>query len=578
MSFGKTLYATENPELFAKFTPLIEEYNKAREEQIKNYDPEFYAKCKDTVAPAEQLDSEPINALQYLEKLLTPSELVIVNEYSIKDLLDKQLDKKLTAVEIINAYIKAAIISQFSTNCGMQFLIPEALSKAKKLDEYLAEHGKLIGPFHGIPVSLKEQMNYAGKQTSASYVAYLKNIPKESGVTIQILDKLGANFHIRTAQPQAIMWLDTGNVITGRTRNPVSTRLSPGGSSGGESACVGSHGSCIGVGSDIGGSIRAPAAFANIFGLKPTTRRFSLMNGLSGGKGQESIVAVQGPLARSIEEMEYFTENYLNEGKPWEYDPLCVPIAWNTKVELPKKIRIGVLFDDNLVTPYPAVTRGMESVVEKLSKAGEDFEIVDLSKYWYSEKEMEEIYTMNIGLYTCDGNKVQLGMFGESGEPLEKLTRHFLNFDGGVERSVYENRMFNAKRDSLKVEMFNKFFKGLKLDFILSPTYCGPSEKQENSLYWGYTSFWNLLDYPNVIFPSGVVHDDKIDTIDKLAGPLKSNKYEAMVWKKDGKVIYDPKDYIGGPVALQLTAERFHDEDAVACVKKITKVLGIERR
>ncbi|SCU83492.1 LAFA_0D03928g1_1 [Lachancea sp. 'fantastica'] len=571
MVSGKTVFVPEDAAKFESFKPAIEAYNKDVIEQMEKFDPEFYAKCVAEIPAEEVLDSEPIDATSFLS-LLSPQERTIVGDLTIEDLTQKQLSGELTAVEITRAFIKASIVAQLTTNCVMQFMIPEALQRAQELDDYLQTNKKLVGPFHGVVVSLKEHINVKDRITCASYVSYLDNIAPEDAASVKILYKMGAVFHARTAQPQGIMHLDTWNNINGRTRNPRSTRMSPGGSSGGESAIVAMNGSVIGVGSDIGGSIRAPAAFTDIFGIRPTTRRISLYSGVSSGKGQESIVAVQGPLARSIEELDTYMRVYINEGKPWLYDPTCVPVEWR-EPKLPKKIRIGVLYDDNLVTPFPAITRGIKTAVNKLSENAE-FEFVHLNPTWFSEKEMEDIYTTNLKLYTCDGNQVQMEMWSPSGEPLLPLTKHYMKFGGGEALSCYDNKMLNAQRDALKMKMFQKYF--ADVDFILSPTYNGPAEMAAESLYWGYTSFWNLLDYPNVVFPVNVAHDVEKDA---QIPELKQNKYEKMVWYKDnGEIRYDPKSYIGGPVALQLTGNRFCDEDVVALTKKFVAALGVERR
>lgn len=567
-------YLTENPELFKEYKKKIDAYNKEREDQIKAYDPEFVAKCEKLLPSADVLDSEPIEGLELLDQLLDKSELQIVNEYSIEELVQKQVSGELSAVQIAHAYIKAAIVANYVTNFAMQFLIPEALKQAQELDEYLKKEGKPKGALHGVPVSLKEQMFFGGKPTNASYVSYIDFVPEESAASIQILEKLGAVFHVRTSQPQTIMHLDTWNNIIGRTRNPRSTKLSPGGSSGGESACIGMHGSVIGHGSDIGGSIRAPAAFANLFGIRPTTKRFTLLNGLSGGKGQESVVATQGPLARSIDELDYYMNAYLNEGKPWEIDSMVVPLPWR-QPSLPDVITIGVLPDDGLVTPYPSISRGIKSVADALSKDPR-FKVIDLSENWFTEEEMKELYDTTLALYTCDGNKVQLSMLEPSGEPILPLTRHFLGFGGGKEHTIYSNRMMNALRDATKTTMMKKFFNGLKLDFILSPTNVAPAEIPGESYYWGYTSFWNLLDYPNVVFPTGLKHDVELDS--KAPESLKTNDYEKKVWyNDDGSIRYNSKEYENAPVALQLTGKRYHDEDVVAATKIIAELLNVTR-
>ncbi|SSD61218.1 related to Putative amidase C550.07 [Saccharomycodes ludwigii] len=580
------VYPSEDPGKYKSFIPLIDAYNEAKLKQIKEYDPEFYAKCVEIIPTAEELDASPISFMKYNKKLLSPMDFEIVTNYSMQELVAKQISKELTALSIINAYIKSAIISHLITNCAMQFLIPEALAKANYLDKFLSKNnGEVIGPLHGVPISIKEHMNYAGKQTCGSYVGCLDNIPRESAINIKILDKLGANFHIRTSQPQSLMWLDTANNIIGRTRNPLSTRMSPGGSSGGEGACVASHGSCIGFGGDIGGSIRVPAAFTNLFGFRPTTRIFSSLNNLGGGKGQETIIVSQGPLARSIEEIDFFMESFVNKGIPSNYDPSCLPLPWRTPVELPKKIKIGCLFDDNLVTPFPAISRGMKLVVEKLA---ENFELVDLKNYWYSESEMESIYTNAIACFTSDGNQTQYDMFEKSGEPILPLTSHYFQFgdNAGKPLSVYDVRMLAYERDNLRLDLYKKFFGrvedgSLGLDFILAPSYVGPSETPGNSLYWGYTVLWNYVDFPSCVFPTGLFHETTTDVLPfSNGGPkLKNNQYEKMVWygHNEDKINYDPKNYVGGPIALQLISRRFADEEVLEGVKKIVDILNIPR-
>ncbi len=566
---------------FEKYKPLIEKYNAQRVEDMKSYDPDFYAKCVEIIPSDEVLDTEPIDARKFLVELLSEKDLKIVNGYTIDDLISKQLDGSLTAVEIANAFIKSSIIAQLATNCVMQFLIPYALEKAQQLDAYLKENGKIVGPMHGIPISLKEHLDFKGKVTSAGYVALLEAVSSKHALTVDIFEKQGAIYHIRTAQPQSIMHLDTWNIISGRTRNALSTKLSPGGSSGGEAAAVAMHASIMGVGTDIGGSIRCPSAFGNLYGMRPTTKRNSLLHSTPGTGGQESIVATIGPLARSIDELDYYMEHYLNDGKPWETDPTCVPIPWR-KPSLPEKIKIGVLNTDNLVTPYPAILRGLQTVAKQLKKHSDVFEIVDLAPYWFTEEEMEKIYTTNLVLYTIDGNKAQMSVFEKSGEPILPLTQHFFNFGGGNALSAYENRQHNTVRDEYQLKIFEKFFEkgtdGLGLDFILSPTYVGPAELPGQSLYWGYTSFWNLFDYPNVIFPTGVTHDPELDAnVEKSS--LKSNSYEKMAWlDNSGSLKYDPSDYVNGPVALQLTGKRFDDESVVSAVKRINEILNVERR
>lgn len=563
-------------EEFAEYEPLIEAYKKARDDQMENYDPEFYAACVAKLPSQVELDTEPIDVTNFVKQefgLLSAKESAIVNDYTLQELLEAQLEGKLTAKEIAHAFIKASIIAQIATNCVMQFMFKRALAQAEKSDEFLRETKQLKGPLHGIPVSLKEHMEIKGLVTHASYVSLIENVSENTNVSVQLAENMGATTHVRTSQPQAIMHLDTVNNVTGRTRNPLSTCLSPGGSSGGESALIGMHGSVLGIGSDIGGSIRCPAAFANIYGLRPTTKRFSGLYSVSGGKGQESVAPTMGPLARSIPELNSFMDHYINHGKPWLLDPSCVPLKWNTSPELPAKIRVGVLFSDGLVTPFPAVTRTMQQVVENL-KQNPLVEVVDLKPHWLSGQDMAKALETVCTLYTCDGNATQEGLIHASGEPILPLTKFHFEMNDGRHLSVYENRQLNAIRDSTSLKIFNQVFP--HCDFILSPAYAGPPEIPEAAKYWGYTSFWNLVDYPNLVFPTPFQHDPSTDT---QIPPLQDNQFEKMHWHdENGKLRYDPAKYKGGRIALQLTGPRFQDESVIAAAQVITNSLGIGRR
>src|ERR1700761_3541711 len=117
-----------------------------------------------------------------------------------------------------------------------------------------------------------------------------------------------------------------------RTVNPMNRNLTSGGSSGGESALITMRGSPLGVGTDIGGSLRIPAACTGIFTLRPSYGRFPHFDARSGLAGQESIGSVHGPMARSVADLRLFTENVAN-AEPWLKDPKCLPIPWRT-VEL----------------------------------------------------------------------------------------------------------------------------------------------------------------------------------------------------------------------------------------------------
>lgn len=142
------------------------------------------------------------------------------------------------------------------TNCITELLPERALARAKYLDDYYTQHKKPLGPLHGLPISVKEHIGIEGLGLNAGYVAWWGKVAEEDAHVLQILLRAGAVFHARTTQPQTIMHLETDSNLYGVTVNPYNRNLSAGGSSGGEGALIGLRGSCLGIGTDIGGKLQ----------------------------------------------------------------------------------------------------------------------------------------------------------------------------------------------------------------------------------------------------------------------------------------------------------------------------------
>jgi len=236
----------------------------------------------------------------------------------------------------------------------------------------------VVGPLHGLPISLKDCFITPPHPTSIG-MACFANLPTEAPqetVLVSILRDLGAVFYVKTNVPVAMMMMETNNNVWGETRNPIHTGLSPGGSSGGEGALIAMRGSPLGVGTDIGGSIRIPSAWSQLYGLKPSFGRFPSWGGKSGIPDQEFVLAVNGPMSRSLESVKLYCEALLSSDvSPWRLDPKCLPIPWRHDVIQPKgrKLRFGIFgTDDGLVTCHPPVERAVSIVTRALRDAGHE--------------------------------------------------------------------------------------------------------------------------------------------------------------------------------------------------------------
>lgn len=141
------------------------------------------------------------------------------------------------------------------------------------------------------------------------------------------------------------------NNVFGRTLNPRNRKLTTGGSSGGESALVTFRGSFVGVGTDIGGSIRNPASFTGLYALRPSHGRVSYQHVTNTFLGQEAVRSCAGPMCRSPEDIRLFISSLVAQ-KPWLHDPQIVPIPWRPEEEkLPDRLCFGFAVGDGYVTP-----------------------------------------------------------------------------------------------------------------------------------------------------------------------------------------------------------------------------------
>lgn len=119
---------------------------------------------------------------------------------------------------------------------------------------YLQKYGKTKGPFHGLPISIKDNFNIIGKDSAIGMTSLVNKRATYNSTLIDIILDAGAVLYVKTNVPTAVMLPETVNNLIGRTLNPLNRNLTPGGSSGGESALLAFGGSRIGVGSDIGKS------------------------------------------------------------------------------------------------------------------------------------------------------------------------------------------------------------------------------------------------------------------------------------------------------------------------------------
>jgi amidase len=319
----------------------------------------------------------PKNLTEYALKsgYYTPHELQIIQS-NAEDILKKIAGRTWTSLEVAKAFCKASAYAQELTNCVTEVLYAEAIQRATFLDNYLEKNGKTIGPLHGLPISLKDCFITAPHPSSIGMAAYANEPHDKDTLIVTILQDLGAVFYIKTNVPVAMMMAESINNVWGETRNPLHKHLSPGGSSGGESALIAFKASPLGVGTDIGGSIRIPSGWCSLYGLKPSFGRFPTWGGKSGIPGQELILAVNGPMSSDLKSLEIYSEALLSETTaPWLLDHKVLPIPWRKNIIKPpgRKLRLGLVgAHDGLVHCHPPVERALGMAKKALESLGHE--------------------------------------------------------------------------------------------------------------------------------------------------------------------------------------------------------------
>ncbi|RSH89731.1 hypothetical protein EHS25_001716 [Saitozyma podzolica] len=352
----------------------------------------------------------------------------------------------------------------------------------------------------------------------------------------------------------------------GVTKCPYNTNLTAGGSSGGEGALIGARGSILGITTDGGGSTRGPAANNGLWGFKPSSKRLP-RGGIIAVTTVSRIAGCIGPAAHSLRDLELFTRVVL-ASEPWKRDITLTPLPWRDVDDSGRgagfdgwsgvggKLRVGVMWEDGVVRPVKPTRRTLQTMEDKLRRLS-GVELVD-----FAPESVPEIWKITAQLYYIDGGRKLREAFGE--EPMYPLTKWIVS--QARELSTEEVTELVNRRNALR-QRYSALFQSLHLDVIMCPASPAPALPFHTSKYWSYTSLFNFLDWPGVVFPTGV----QVTLDDQDADYEPRNEDEQHVYST-----YSPETCIDAPIGLQLAAPRWHDERLMAASRIIDSVLPLQ--
>ena len=286
----------------------------------------------------------------------------MLHHLSLAEMVSLIRSGSISSLELIDAHLDQIERRNPHLNAFTVVLAEQARASARRADQ-----GLKIGPLHGVPITVKDSFDVAGLPTRlGSYFASEAPAAEDSAV-VGRLRKAGAIILGKTNTPEFAMSYETDNFVTGRTNNPWDVERTPGGSSGGEAAAIASGCSPGGVGTDGGGSIRVPAHFCGIAGLKPTPGRISMAGHRSGGDSTTGIT-VAGPMARSVADVRLLFEVLAGYD---DRDPHSAPVPLGD----PKVVgtRIGVMEQFSDVPVQSSVRKAIGDAAAAL--AGIGFEV-----------------------------------------------------------------------------------------------------------------------------------------------------------------------------------------------------------
>lgn len=495
---------------------------------------------------------------------------------SAVELLAQLGKKQVSSVEIVKALITRRDAVGPRTNAIVVRMDEEALAAAAAADEKRAR-GEALGPLGGLPITIKENIEVAGTPSTLGVESRRAYRAKQDAVTVRLLREAGGVVLGKTNIPQTLIAIETTNFVYGRCNNPWAHERVPGGSSGGEAAALASGQSVLGVGTDIGGSVRIPAGYTATVALKPTLHRWSNRGSIGLLLGQELVRSQIGPMARSVDDVTLLFRA-IDTPLHARLDPECPPFPMGdpASVDL-RKLRVGVYEDDGYVTPCATSQRAVREAAEILRRAGAT--IVE-----FTPPRASEHYLLMAGGIGSDGMRTLNAALGSDAvikalalnRRLGSTSRSLLKQLSRVARATGEKRLADIlgvageksvteywaltyQRTTMQREELDQW-NAQNLDLVLCPATATAAPQHDSTGDFTaaavYTTRYNLLNLPAGVVPVTRVRPDETDRKEKAD-------------RLDKKAALIERGSAGLPIGVQVVGRPWREEVVLAAMKAI---------
>ncbi|MBK6728789.1 MAG: amidase [Xanthomonadales bacterium] len=478
----------------------------------------------------------------------------------------ESVEAQIARIEAVNPAINALVVRCFD----------QARREADAADARRAR-GDALGPLHGLPISIKECLAVAGTAATGGLLPRKDMIDTVDDPHVARLRAAGAIVLGKTNVPQLMAFVETENPLYGLTRNPWHAERACGGSTGGEGALVAAGGSPLGLGTDIGGSIRVPAAFCGIFGLKPGNGRSNDACGLGFSAGQRAIISQAGVLARCTADIELGTRVVLGEFDAHRSSAPLSPLADPRQIEL-GALRVAMIENDGVFPVHAAGRRALREAADHLRTQGVFVEawtpppLIEAQELFYhllSSDRGAEIRRQLEGS-PVDRRIARLKFFASRGRVFNLAVAALLRIFGQINAAEMlacfghgdtDHYWRNVIRRQQFEQRFHAQLQAAGFDAVLMPAFGTPPYRHGQASDLGvagtYSSLWNVLGWP-----AGIVPVTRIRADEALGRATTRDRatHAAQLCERDAS---------GLPVAVQLAAPPWQESRVLALMQAL---------
>jgi amidase len=483
------------------------------------------------------------------------TELTFVPAHQLAQMIR---DRQVSAVEVLNAYLAQISKHNSKLNAICTLDAENACARAKQADEALAR-GENWGALHGVPVTIKDIFETAGLRTTAGYTPLKDYIPQQDATAVARLRSAGAVILGKTNVPELAGDFQSTNSLFSRVNNPWNLDYTPGGSSGGSAAAIASGLSALDIGNDFGGSVRQPAHFCGVYGLKPTDRRISTAGMIPEVPGYPYCLRQMmtvGCLARSLEDIR-LCFSLIAGADPRRPDVPPIPLDTPSHKRL-NDLKIAWMDEWPTVPVEPEIRSTLRTVIQKLVDTGvrveqwlpQDF---DLSQIWTLYGRIAayvNIYAQPKDRYTIQRSLVLLFRTATQGDKALRELGDFSRFLPeflrptlkGYFQALTERDRFTAQMD----EALDPW------DVWLLPVAATPAFTHRPS--------WSAVEVAGKSYPHGVANGT-------YTLPFNLSGHPAIV-------IPIGQTQAGLPIGMQIVGKRWREMELLAIAQEVDNAIG----